>query len=189
MEFDKAVVKNVKISVHLERERETLANIANLSKESDVGKRNDSFFVLRRHGFVYTIFVTGHVNVTKIKCLEDVPTAVARICGDLNARSAPRYTVDNITACGRVHLPARVLRLKTLCDYVSVHLTELEILTVSFDTQKFPGCFLKTLRGTILLFNSGKFVFVGVRALPEIAKLEETLRRVVWRAITLGETA
>ena len=70
------MVKNIKCSFILNKTPETITAITKLRhKKGLVTKKENSFFVIRNE-FVYTIFLNGHINCTKISSVHDIEKAV-----------------------------------------------------------------------------------------------------------------
>lgn len=167
-----ARITNIKISFHLPVQCTKEFLIQFCAKFENVIKVFASFFVYRAHGYVYIIFFSGHVNVTSIKCLNTVPNAIFCLLHDLNLSILPQpdWICDNITADGAIKL-----RHKVDLSYICKKLREQhqqDFIQVRFNTQKFPGCFLKTNFGTVLFFNTGKYVLVGLKSQSDILLLE-----------------
>lgn len=160
-----ADVKNIKISLNLAG---ACLDWSDRIKKLCVKPPNNSFFVLRDI-FVYTIFFKGHVNVTKIPSESVIDSAVNKICCELMGLQRPlAYKIDNITVSGQL----------TGCTFInlndighSVQVCPKNILKVNLNLEKFPGLFLRHILGTILLFDSRKFVFVGVKKIKHIKPL------------------
>lgn len=165
-----ARITNVKISFKLANcTYQFLKSIP--AKFNNVSKTFPSFFVWRAHGYVYVIFFTGHVNVTSIQGLNRVPDAIYCLLTDfkLDVTPFPKWTCDNITADGYINLKQK-LDLSDVCRKLRNSET---FAKIRFNTQRFPGCFIKTIYGTILFFNSGKYVLVGIKSTQAIYALEQ----------------
>lgn len=179
-----AVINNVKISVDTTQIKNIMREIKRLSRHPCVGKRNSSFYILRRYSYVYTLFRTGHINVTKIRHLIHADRAVQLICDDLNIKQLLSYRVDNMTASGDLakisdNTIALPLCLRLISSKVSSNLSLFKVRSVRFDTQSFPACYLKCKSGTISLFNTGKFNLIGVRSEEDIVSLCDILKDIL----------
>ena len=73
--MSKCVVTNIKISIRIDKTKE-IDNILREKKSKDcyrVTKVTQSSFTYRSNKFVYVIFNGGHINVTNITSLEEIP--------------------------------------------------------------------------------------------------------------------
>lgn len=121
-----------------------------------------SNFIVLRDKYTYIIFkskdlVTNHINVTKIGKFEDVPESIIKILSLLQVIEQKRV-VDNITVSLNLH---KEINLNCLPDFSS-------IIAKSYNTEKFPGVFLKFDCGTIILFHTGKCILIGVKKESDI---------------------
>jgi TATA-box binding protein (TBP) (component of TFIID and TFIIIB) len=191
------VISNYKVSVSLGHNKNIRNKVLELEKNDAEWrkatnrlphKKQCSFFILRElndnaRKAVFTVFYSGHINITKLKTLKDVELASYYICKRLNvSQSHPR--IDNITASGKLNLRGSVNKLKQICDYLAKRRNKCDIKSVSFDTQKFPGGFIRpaSLVGTTLLFNTGKYVLVGSRSVENVTHLHDWLEWAIWKA-------
>ena len=124
--------------------------------------------------FTYTFFKKGvkslcdqHVNITKIKDLK-----VSRAIEDLAwlIDKEPKfifYNVDNITATGNlekeIDLQDFIDQNSDLADYIT------------WNPEVFPGLFVRGRCGRVILFKSGKLVFIGSKSLRQIENLNKWL--------------
>jgi len=170
-------IHNYKISFDLKNEPGIQRKIEALLKSSKLKKKRvrpgqtyavaqiDTFYP-----YVYTLFKNGHVNVTKLRCIRDIVYA-----GEVleEALRLPKFTckarVDNICATGKVFMKEEeCLDLQQLYDNANAYMVEnckSNILKhVRFDVNRFPCCNVKTKSwGSLLIFSSGKVVFVGCK--------------------------
>jgi len=87
----------------------------------------------------------------------------------------PTYTVDNI--CATADLKLR-LNLKQLCAAAS---KSEDIQFARFNIERFPGCNIKSAngRGSLLVFTTGKLVFVGSKSERDIYQLLKLVLRLL----------
>lgn len=114
-------------------------------------------FIVLRDKYTYIIFksrdlVTNHINVTKIERFENVTESINNILSLLQVIEQKRV-IDNITVSLNLH---KEINLNCLPDFSG-------IITKSYNTEKFPGVFLKFDCGTIILFHTGKCIIIGVK--------------------------
>lgn len=179
-----AVINNVKISADATQSQNIKTEIERLSHHPCVLKRNNSFFILRRYSYVYTLFRTGHINVTKIRHPKHIERAVQLICDDLNISETLSYRIDNMTASGDLAKLSDItiatpLCLRLISVEVSNNLDSYKVGSVRFDTQTFPACYFKCKSGTISLFNTGKFNLVGLRSQEDVVILCSILQGIL----------
>lgn len=193
-------INNYKISLKLGEHIGICGKIRRLEQTEDArrsaqglkqGKKESSFFVLRElegcAQVVYNIFYRGHVNISKLTSLSQAQHACNVLCERLKVPQT-EFTVDNITASGKLNIGGGVSKLKQICDYLARFKRDCDIKSISFDTQKFPGAFAKPstrVKGTALIFNSGRFVLVGCKSKDDVTNLHDWLEVAIWRA-TMG---
>lgn len=122
-------------------------------------------FIVFEKVFTYIIFKSGkskdnHINITKIKQRHAIEEAISVISGLLNC-NIRKLKIDNITA--------------TTCTNGVIdlyHISQKEKLNtwgvLKYNSQKFPGLFIKHSLGTIIIFHSGKIVILGCKKEEDI---------------------
>jgi len=129
----------------------------------------------RRGALVATVFFSGFVNVTGIRRWGDVEGDVRAVCLYLGLAPRTPPCVDNITASGDFACVRSrfqdVVRVgpDALCD---------EPCLPSYNSRVFPALFLRTPRGTVAAYPSGKCVLVGSRSLAELRGLTALIQSV-----------
>jgi TATA-box binding protein (TBP) (component of TFIID and TFIIIB) len=124
-------------------------------------KRYNNFVVLRDI-YTYVIFKSGngennHINITKIKTFDDISHAVNHLLNILPITEIKRQ-IDNITVSLNL---CKKINLKELPCFE-------DCISVSYNSEKFPGVFIKFTCGTIILFHTGKCIFVGIKKEKDI---------------------
>jgi hypothetical protein len=126
-------------------------------------------FVVVKDKFTFIIFkskdnIENHINVTKIPTCEHISKAVD-LFQSLFLCKIKSVTVDNI------------IDTTNACKQIDLHkiIKEGNFPTVKFNSEKFPGVFLKFEVGTAILFHSGKIVFVGCKKEEDIKWLIQTI--------------
>ena len=170
-------------------------NISSLAKDPKYQWHCDhlttaSFVFRHQSGYIYQLFKKGHINLTNVRRFEDVHRAISIIFEiiDIPKIFASNYNIDNIQASGIINLRSANYSLKRVCDGLSQLKDECRVIKrLSFECQRFPGAFIKfqdgDCKGTILLFNSRKFVLVGLRRFEDINKIHDWLESSIWRAM------
>ena len=174
-------VTNIKVSVNLEKQ--SLDSVEKRIKDLSLTYKKYNNFIVLRDIFVYTIFRAGknnfnHVNITKIKHFSDVEEAIENLQNlDLNI-NRKSLKIDNIT--GSIDLK-KELRIEGIIELVSSN-DNFSNIKISYNNEKFPGLFLKLKSvGTIIIFYSGKVVFVGCKTkenLECLASLSRVLTKI-----------
>jgi len=142
-------VNNIKVSYKLNASFLKLKLIA-LSKEIEVSKKSNNFFVLRKNGFVFIIFYTGHVNCTKLLTSNEIESSKSVLIQSVKECSVTETKIDNITASGSIF--------------------DLKVNSVKhrYNPHRFPGLNFKLYGVTFLVFNSGKFILIGGKSLVDL---------------------
>jgi TATA-box binding protein (TBP) (component of TFIID and TFIIIB) len=165
------VVKSVKIcnfKVHLRTKHSFPA------RTCFCDHRHNRNYCKIRNKFYYTIFPSGFINITGIRKKQEIEEAINQIISHLQLTLADLklqengsvYCIDNITVTGALNITKKlnlaVLHCKTITD-----------CKTSYNNLHFPGLFLHFtgVKGTVLLFSSGKFNIVGLTCSKEIPRL------------------
>lgn len=159
---------SVKLSADVSHLPKALETAKKLFKEERSPWGN--FFVYRRK-FTHVIFLSGHVNVTGIRSILRLKEVRRELCEILRIpkNSELHLKIDNI--CSRGRSPFSFILLRELFDAIQAHLSDGTrichlsefVSQVSYKPDKFPSLHIKTKIGSILLFGTGKFLFVGYR--------------------------
>lgn len=163
-------VKNVK--VHFK----THKNLIIPKKTQALCITHSNFITLRSTPYVFVIFAkSGHVNVSGIRNFEDIKNIIPKIkdqlCVDVQESD---IVIDNSTASGQIsniNLNFHKLQKQAIANNVLV------ILRPHF----FPSALIRQkktseriIKGTIILFQNGKFIIVGCKSYSAI---EETFKQ------------
>ena len=152
-------------------------------------KRNLSrnFRVHRSCGrkYVFVIFCNGHVNATGIPHFSEIGAALRELETFLSLprNSLGEYKIDNICSRGRTEF--ELILLSPLLHAISKHLSICTfaacVVSVQYQPEKFPSLHVKTRLGSILIFGTGKFVFVGYRTAADAFYLTRILKHFLGR--------
>lgn len=155
-------ITNIKIS--LKTSFLCLDTVVLILKEKDIAHKRYSNFIVIRDLYTYIIFKQGcngcnHVNITKLKVLDDIDISIKHLCSVLLTCHIVEYkrVVDNITASINLERQFNLLEI-----------TKLFPGHCSYNTEKFPGLFLKFNCGTIILFHTGKCILIGAKTESDI---------------------
>ena len=182
-----------KISLRVDHFPNIGQNISKLRNNPKYGwfiesKVKSSFIFRQLNGIIYQIFSNGHVNITGLRRQEDIAGALANLFSLLNIpkKSKIDFNIDNIQASGVLNLNTRNLSLKFICDSLDRKKSDCGIVSVKFEPSRFPGAFIKFLvngscKGTVLLFNSRKFVIVGLKKIVDKNIIHDALEQSIFK--------
>lgn len=150
-------ITNVKISVKTSSfslNNENLNNIVNI-------KKYDNFSVFKIK-YTYVAFKTNkhgenHINITNIPAIDLIQDAINILC-DIIPICVQSYKIDNIIA---TYSMPKTINLHLLCE-------QKVFKNIKYNNEKFPGLFIKEKCGTIIVFHSGKIVYVGCKTQEDI---------------------
>ena len=170
-------ITNVKIS--FKTSINCLNTVEKKCVEKDiVCKRYENFIVVKSQ-FTFIIFKKkrlsndiNHVNATKIQSLEKIVECVNHFSSifEIDRRDLSNIAVDNITAS---------VNLNKNINLSQISNSNLKKFTTKYHNEIFPGLFLKSKKGTIILFHSGKAVLIGCRNVSEIENLVKNLLMII----------
>ena len=125
-----------------------------------------SNFIVFRRDYVYTLFKPGigkssaHLNITKLRDKSEILKAVNIIKNKISGQLLlSTIKIDNITCS--LHLNREI----NLREFYKTNNSNLQI---SYKSEKFPGLFVKTNKGTILIFHTGRVILVGCKTKRDI---------------------
>lgn len=155
------VVANVKVSIKIKAI--SLDIVQNLVQEKSLIAKLHNNYIVVRAKYTFIIFkpnkdfTVTHVNITKIPNTTFISSAVNEIEDILNSQHFD-LQIDNIIASTNLN--------KNL-DLVKIVRNKL-FERIKYNNQKFPGLFIKFLKGTAIVFHSGKVVIVGCKTILDI---------------------
>lgn len=166
-------IRNIKVSIQIKRQFLNIVELDCLNKYIKIKKHNN--FIVLYNKFVYTIFreskdQTNHINITKIPDFASIPKVLHFLSSELSFDIIPNsLRIDNIT--GSLNLNRKLL-LGELIQKTKTFITQEKII-LSYNNEKFPGLFMKISLnsnkiGTIIVFASGKIVFVGCKSISNL---------------------
>lgn len=136
-------------------------------------------YIVIKNIFTYVFFKSGdnselnHLNITNIKSFERIDKAVDHffevLLQGLQIFEVYRR-VDNISASLNLNLKINLLNV---VDFFK------NICCVSYNTEKFPGVFLKFDKGTVIIFHTGKCIFIGCKNISGLKCLRENIQMFV----------
>ena len=180
--ISKLDIHNIKISVKLQTPYNSYFEKNSKQIRTFKSKNSLNFFILH-HKYTYVFFKTFHTivhcNITKIKKYNDIYRAkrtLKEIFPDISIIST---TVDNICATRRTKIKINLDNLfKKLISSRS------NLYKVNYNTQKFPGMFVKFLGfpiiGTIIIFKSGNINYVGIKSPNNFIEIDKYINEWIY---------
>ena len=149
------------------------SNIRDLSYKTKnyIKSTHKNFIVLRIDEKVFTIFNSGHINVTGVKCFNDVYNTVRMFCNHFlecdYEYCKKSITVDNSTCSAYIDVKKKLY----LPDLIKVTKR-----TVSLRPDFFPGAVLREKnQPTVVVFSTGKFIIIGGKSYSEVNELYQQI--------------
>jgi len=167
--MSKCVVKNIKISIRIDKS-EKINDILKAKRLEDcfrVTKVTQSSFTYRSNKFVYIIFNGGHVNVTSITSIEEIPIVKLELIRYLNLSYRPnllKITIDNIVACGKVASIEHFYSFLVFCRSKKIK--------SHYNPERFPGARLSICGKTVIFFRSGAYNVLGLKNLEKLEEVQ-----------------
>lgn len=166
-------IRNIKVSIQVKQQFLNIVEENCLNRGISIKKHNN--FIVLYNKFVYTIFreskdQTNHINITKIPSFDIIQESLDFLSTELSFDIIPNsLKIDNIT--GSLNLNKKLV----LCELIekTKKYTTHEKIILSYNNEKFPGLFMKVSLstkkiGTIIVFTSGKIVFVGCKTVSDL---------------------
>jgi TATA-box binding protein (TBP) (component of TFIID and TFIIIB) len=150
------LIRNIKVSVKV---KPLVLNNAVLRLKHKGIKTNlfSNFITFKAKNFTFVLFKSGqkkenHINITQIPNFRSINKAIASLVKLLRCRVL-RHTVDNIIATSALD---RTISLRHI-----VHSKAFK--KIKYNSEIFPGLFVKFWNGTVIIFHTGKLVIVGCK--------------------------
>jgi TATA-box binding protein (TBP) (component of TFIID and TFIIIB) len=162
------LIRNIKISVKVEAL--TLNNALSVLKNKNIATREfGNFFSFKSNQFTFVIFKRGsqeknHINITQIPNFYSIHKAINSLISLLNCRVC-HYVIDNIIATSDLHKPISLYAI----------IKSKRFKRVKYNSEIFPGLFIKFKEGTTIIFHSGKLVIVGCKSIDKIQCILTTI--------------
>ena len=127
-----------------------------------------------------TMFIYGHspqhLNVTGLKCVEDVKYIMGRIEKKFNIKCI-NVKIDNIFIS---HKDTKNIKLSNVYQHVNQNFKHLYI--ADYNVELFPGMFLKPKSNawpTIILFRTGSFQIMGGKDYKCILEAQSLVQNII----------
>ena len=175
-------INNVKLSVVFHSLRPVSHFIKKAISHKAVCFQKRNFLVIKDH-VTLTVFkkskIRYHLNATGIKTLQNIESTISLIIKKYCPSSYFKYLyhkVDNITATYNIgySLPLqKIAQCLTSCNY---------------NIERFPGLHIKSKKGGVIIFESGKVNILGYTTKEEIEDkwktIQQTLHCIVKKNMT-----
>lgn len=170
-------INNVKISV-LFHSVFPMSHFFNTAISRNVCISQKRNFLVIKDGFSITIFQKSdnqyHLNVTGIQSLSEVNQAVNWVIVTYCPSESFRYIshqVDNVTATYNFGYK---LPLQKIACYLT---------PCRYNTERFPGLHMKSEKGAVIIFESGKVNIVGYSSEQEVVERWKSVKMKIESAV------
>lgn len=144
-----------------------LDTVCKIAQQLNIKFKKYNNFLVVNDQFTYIIFknkngFNTHINVTKIKQFEDIKKSKHFLSHNFLSHLKSGIVsdkIDNITAS--YDLKQNIDIFKTIKNFEN-------LCEVRYNNETFPGVFLKHFLGTIIVFHSGKAIFIGSKSQCEL---------------------
>jgi len=155
------LVRNIKVSVKV---KALILNnaLTHLQDNNIVLKNFGNFISFKANNYTFILFKKGqntdtHINITQIPTFSDINYALNCIVTLIKCEIIS-YTIDNIIATSDL---GKFISLPKIVE-------ERKFKQLKYNSEIFPGLFIKFKKGTIIIFHSGKTVIVGCKNIESI---------------------
>lgn len=163
-------ITNIKISLKIDAI--CLSSVQEILKQKNINHTSYPNFMVIRKTYTYIIFKKGknknnHINITKLKTLEEIDDSikVLKTIFEKLFLIERKKTIDNITASVNLNKFVDLLTLpKTFPNN-----------QISYNSEKFPGLFIKFKKGTVIVFHTGKSIIIGAKSVDDVRCLASKL--------------
>ena len=131
--------------------------------------KNYSNFSVIKDIYVFIVhWDTSYINFTKVKSLDQIPRAISHFSTITQLSCYSEYEVHNIIANGS-------LKLKKNISEIPLQPEILNNYFIRKNRSFSPALFLKNHNGTFMIFQSGKFSFLGFQSLTCLIKTSKDI--------------
>lgn len=150
------------------------------SNKLTITKFGTSYFIVRYKCLVFSVYYSGHVNVTGLKSISECKKAYHYLKTILVIQSLTHFQVDNITFTSSISVRI-ITRYSSFTNFLCALEKHEQVHSIQYSAQRFPGAFIKLktpTRGTIILFASGKYNIVGCNDLLSLSTVNSIINRI-----------
>lgn len=177
-----AKITNIKVSLNIQYK--SLDSVEKDCLRNNLFFKKYNNFIIIKSCFIYTVFknskknFNNHVNITKIKSFEELSLAIDFLKSIDFIVIEESIKTDNIT--GSLNINKEIF-LIDLIDSLNKnnYNEENNTIILKYNNEKFPGLFVKVKNnqknkvGTIIIFHSGKIIFVGCKTIENLKCLSQ----------------
>jgi TATA-box binding protein (TBP) (component of TFIID and TFIIIB) len=172
-------INNVKVHISINKDCINILKKALFKYEQETVTKNKKSKVKKfpnyisiKENFTYIIFPKGgYINITGIPSLEEIKNVKTELCKDFSLQLhmlTEEVIIDNISASGDFNYKINIPKLQ--------HILKNTDFKTKFDRDFFPGIFCYTYTiGTIIIYNSGKYVIVGAKCLQDVKTIHKKM--------------
>lgn len=157
-------ISNVKLSLKIQYV--CLDTVQKQLELKSIKYKSYNNFIVFKNVYTFILFKSkdkerNHLNVTNIKTVEDRVNVIEvfKISTLGDNISILSVNIDNITASFKI--------LKTF-NFTGILNKFVSLAKVTYNSEKFPGVFLKFDCGTVILFHTGNCIIIGCKVIENI---------------------
>jgi len=152
-------IRNIKISVRTSEV--SLNNVLKHLSSENIPHRCYPNFVTFKKDFSFVVFKksknnSNHVNISSLRTNQDIKKSL-HILKNLLKVKILSLKVDNVVATTNIKKRLNLLDI-----------ARSKTLNTKYNPEQFPGVFVKLVKGTAILFHSGKVVIVGSKSYKDL---------------------
>jgi TATA-box binding protein (TBP) (component of TFIID and TFIIIB) len=168
----KLTINNIKCRFKVELPINYRNKIKSLSDFVSI-RQTGNIVILRTETAVYIVFSACFVNVTGIKSIDQIQTAIEEFLYlfELKDQNIP-FIIDNISAHTKIDQTNYDYNITDYANRLTIHYNGL----ILRNNLKFPSISVRLSQGTIVLFRSGKINCVGIKTISDICYFEDVLK-------------
>ena len=164
---------------------------ANENQQSQT--RHKNFCIKRIEKNVFTIFSSGHVNVTGVRSFDDVRKTIDIFTSQFNTVEKNSIVIDNSTTVASYfgtkskeknsaqHSEKRI-NISALTSIIKNDLSNEDNITLSLRPHFFPGAVIRRKnKCTIIVFTTGRFIIIGAKSTDEVIEAYDTVCAIIRR--------
>lgn len=156
--LEKCKINNIKYSFKVDPKALKSTCVCNV-----IRKKKHLNFCIYKNKYTYVVFLSGHINVCKIRNFEEVKSSYNNFLEHMNISEnsvTKHYKVENV-CCNGIIIKVPNFTLRRLYHFLTSNSVKNQYYR--YNAEIFPALYISTnnVKGKILIFSSGKFIIVG----------------------------
>jgi hypothetical protein len=169
-------VKNIKLS--LKAEKISLNSVVNCLEQNWIPFEVKGNYLVIRHKYVYIFFklrdsIIKHINVTKIPNVNDIEDCIS------NLKNVILKGIETVISECKIDNLTAIYDAKYCINLMKVLDNNKSNFLIRYNKEKFPGLFIRTDKGTFIIFHTGKVNLVGCQSPDHLPTLFECLEKIL----------